>query len=110
LRVDSGWKFNENSESGLNFAEGQFLIIRNLKVKWQEHCFGCVSYRRNSTSRPRYIVAHYSMLMRHPKQSFLPNIKACAKSSSHREDFAHALIFGWFDDALLVMSVKNLAF
>ncbi len=36
------------------------------------------------------------------------NVKACAKSS-HHEDLAHALTFGWFGDAFVSTSVQNLA-
>jgi hypothetical protein len=43
-----------------------------------------------------------------PKQPFFPNVKACTKSLHHK-DFLHAMIFGWFGDALLLLSVQKLA-
>jgi hypothetical protein len=43
-----------------------------------------------------------------PKQPFHPKVKAAAKSS-HHEDFAGALTFGWLRGAFLSMSVQKLA-
>ena len=51
---------------------------------------------------------HFSTLITLPKQPYRPNVKAAAKSS-HHEDFAEALTFGWFGGTFLSMSAQKLA-
>jgi len=56
----------------------------------------------------RHIYAQFLHTFTATKTSPFHNVKTCAKSS-HHEDFAHALIFGWFGDAFLSTSVQKLA-
>ena len=42
-----------------------------------------------------------------PKLQFRPNVKACAKSS-HYENVAHPLTYGWFGDVFFVLIAQKL--
>jgi len=64
--------------------------------------------KKNLDTLSRQNCAHFLSAQNATKTLSFGNIKASAKSS-HHEDFAHVLIFGWFGNVFFVMSVQKLA-